>query len=1078
MMNLRAVLFPLIVVVSLCLPIPIHAQTPLVLGDGTGEYPLGSRLEILEDKQKVWSIGEVSSPAFNARFMPSPVDVPNFGFTSSAYWARFRVRNDATSTPLWMLEVAFPDMNRIELYQPLSDGSGFRDTRTGNLLPLATRDVAHHNFIFNVGLIPGAEETIYLRFENTGAMRFPVTLWSPERLLQKIYWEQLKLGIFYGALLIMLAYNLFLFFGLRDKNHLYYVCFLLSFLWTAASLDRLFERFWFSPAWNRVAAPLFSSLTLIMALKLSAELLTTRIRLPRLHNVVLALQTGLGALIVLIPLISRAVVSTLTLTLLLVSSLIILIAGFLVWRQGHREARNFLWAWTGLLGFISLTTLARLGLLPVSIVIEEGPRIGVILWVSLLSLSLADRFNAEREEAEGVRRDSEEQLRRLSEATFEGIGIIDEGRVIEANFQLAQMLGYEPADIIGMNVMDLVAPESHDLVLQEQASGVQVPYEHRALRKDGSIVPVEVWGRSLPYKGRNVRVTVVRDVTERKQAETELYRRNRELTLLNQVIAATTVNLQAEAILQTVCRELAHAFEVNQAVAILLNKDRTELKVVAEYLQGAEEVTTSLLGESAPLRGNSLFEDLDRLKGPVAIDVARDDARLTPVRNLISPSGIASILICPIVVEEGIVGVFSLRTLKPRFFSPEDFHLIRSVAEQVALALARAALIDERRALEAQSQQAQKMEAIGRLTAAIAHDFNNMLTAINGFAGLMELDLKPADPHRKHLANILNAGERAANLVRQLLAFGRKQIIEPRVLNLNTTVMEMDKMLQQIIGENISLEASLASGLWQIKADPSQMEQVIVNLAVNARDAMPEGGRLTIQTANAVLDPTFVACHLGTQVGEYVRLTIRDTGHGMSGEIQARVFEPFFSTKDLGKGTGLGLATVHGIVERTGGSICVDSRVGAGTTFDIYVPRETAKVSDSNVSIADKPLGGAETILLVEDDAQVRDLIQSVLGERGYPILIARDAQEALQVAAQYNRRIDLLLTDVVMPGMSGKALADEMARTDPRLKILFISGYSDDAIAHHGVKDPDIHLLQKPFSPLDLARKVREVLD
>jgi PAS domain S-box-containing protein len=381
--------------------------------------------------------------------------------------------------------------------------------------------------------------------------------------------------------------------------------------------------------------------------------------------------------------------------------------------------------------------------------------------------------------------------------------------------------------------------------------------------------------------------------------------------------------------------------------------------------------------------------------------------------------------------------------------------------------------------LEEQYRQAQKMEAVGRLTAGVAHDFNNILTAINGFSELVSLGLAPDDPLQDSVQKVLSSGQRAAGLVRQLMAFSRKQIVQPATLDINEVLANVDKMLGRIIGEDIELQTIPAPGLWLTSADPVQVEQIIFNLAVNARDAMPNGGKLTIETANVTLDEAYAAGHLGAQPGEYVLLAISDTGIGMSEEVKSHLFEPFFTTKELGRGTGLGLATVYGIIKQGGGDIQVYSEVGLGTTFKVYLPRVGPATPPEAPALArpDMP-AGQEMVLLVEDSEGVRELARRVLRSLGYTLLETRDGQEALRLAADYPGAIHLLLTDVVLPGMSGKALAEELARSRPDLKTLFMSGYTDNAIAHHGVLEPGIAFLQKPFGPIELARKVRAVLD
>jgi two-component system cell cycle sensor histidine kinase/response regulator CckA len=381
--------------------------------------------------------------------------------------------------------------------------------------------------------------------------------------------------------------------------------------------------------------------------------------------------------------------------------------------------------------------------------------------------------------------------------------------------------------------------------------------------------------------------------------------------------------------------------------------------------------------------------------------------------------------------------------------------------------------------LEEQYYQAQKMEAVGRLTAGVAHDFNNILTAINGFSELISLELAPDDPLQDSVKKVLGSGQRATGLVRQLMAFSRKQIVQPAVLDLNEVIANVDKMLRRIIGEDVELHTVPAPGLWLTRADPVQVEQVILNLAVNARDAMPDGGKLTIETANVTLDEGYAARHLGAQPGEYVLLAVSDTGTGMREEVKSHLFEPFFTTKELGRGTGLGLATVYGIVKQGGGDIQVYSEEGVGTTFKVYLPRvEQAAPSVAPAPVTPEMPAGRETILLVEDDEGARDLTRRVLGGLGYTLLVTKDGQEALRLAAEYPDSIHLLLTDVVLPGMSGTALAEQLARSHPGLKTLYMSGYTDNAIAHHGVLAPGVAFLQKPFGPAQLARKVRAVLD
>ncbi|PYO71848.1 MAG: hypothetical protein DMD64_13325 [Gemmatimonadetes bacterium] len=400
----------------------------------------------------------------------------------------------------------------------------------------------------------------------------------------------------------------------------------------------------------------------------------------------------------------------------------------------------------------------------------------------------------------------------------------------------------------------------------------------------------------------------------------------------------------------------------------------------------------------------------------------------------------------------------------------EDGHLVRVWGTQRD--------VTEQRQLEEQFRQSQKMEAVGQLAGGIAHDFNNLLTAILGNTQLLLRDLPPGDAKRGDVEEIRKASERAASLTRQLLAYSRRQMLQPEVLNLNGVVAEMDKMLRRLIGEHIALVTVLAPDLGHVRADPNQLEQVIVNLAVNARDAMAQGGTLTIETANVDLDATYAQTHLGSVPGPYTMLAVTDTGVGMDAGVRAHLFEPFFTTKEVGRGTGLGLATVYGIVKQSDGYISVYSEVGRGSSFKIYLPR-IATPSDAPVGPQrGRPARGNETVLVVEDEPAVLTLSRRALETQGYVVLAASDATAALRIVERHGGTIHLLVTDVVMPGLSGRELADKLAAQRPGIRVLYMSGYPGDAVVEHGSLPAGSAFLQKPFSPDSLARKVRDVLD
>jgi len=505
--------------------------------------------------------------------------------------------------------------------------------------------------------------------------------------------------------------------------------------------------------------------------------------------------------------------------------------------------------------------------------------------------------------------------------------------------------------------------------------------------------------------------------------------------------------------------------------------------VVAGTLEGGTEM---------PVRrrlkiGESLAGQVAATGRPLLLrDPASHPSMLPEHAQAMRRLGYHGMLTVPARVGDRVVGVLSFLTRREEGFSTEDLAIATAFASHAAVALENSRLLHEsRRAYDelaqtqGQLEQAQKMDAIGRLAGGVAHDFNNLLTVILGRTDILLTQIKTEDPLRRGIALIQRTAGRAAELTKQLLAFSRKQVLEAVVLDLGVVTTDMKEMLARLIGEDIVLVTNLAATLGHVKADRGQIEQVVMNLAINARDAMPQGGQLVVETANADLDDEYVRRNVGSRPGPHVMLAVSDSGVGIPRELQRHIFEPFFTTKEQGKGTGLGLATVYGIVKQSGGYIEVDSEPGRGTTFRIYLPRvDSASPAAERSPRAAAPTGGTETILLVEDEDGVRELARDILRSSGYTVLEGRNGAEGLLLGERHQGALDLLLTDVVMPRMSGRELAERMVSLRPELSVLYMSGYTDDAVIRHGVLGSDTAFLQKPFTPAALVQRVRETLD
>jgi PAS domain S-box-containing protein len=625
-------------------------------------------------------------------------------------------------------------------------------------------------------------------------------------------------------------------------------------------------------------------------------------------------------------------------------------------------------------------------------------------------------------------RASEARYRRLFESAKDGILILDadNGRIVDVNPFMVKLLGYSHAEFLGKELWqigffeDAVASKLTFLELQDKG---YVRYEDLPLKTAAKRhIDVEFVSNVYQVNHKKVIQCNIRVITQRKEAEEAL--RN------------------SEGLNRNLVEHLPHRIVVKDRNSVVLFCN-------ANYAKNLSLPREDIIGKDAfalyPRELAEAYQADDQ--AVIASEQIKDFEERYEVGG--EERWVHTVKV-PYRDEQGnVIGVLGVF---------ED--------------------VTERKQLEEQFRQSQKLEGIGRLAGGVAHDFNNLLTGILGYCDLLTSELRQDDPLAADIDQIRKCGERGANLTRQLLAFSRKQVLEVRVLDLNALVAESQSMLQRLIGEDIELQTVLAASLGRVKADQGQIEQVIMNLVVNARDAMPDGGKITLETANAELDEHYAGSHLAVIPGSYVMLAVTDAGCGMDEATKTRLFEPFFTTKEPGKGTGLGLASVYGIVKQNSGNVWCYSELGQGTIFKIYLPRveESSEIIATESTAAATP--GSETVLLAEDDELVRNLIVQMLTRNGYEVISTKNGAEAIRECEHSPGPIHLLITDVVMPGMSGNQLNQRLAELRPEMRVLFMSGYTGDAMLQHGMLAEEMPFLQKPFTRDSLNRKVREILD
>jgi len=706
-------------------------------------------------------------------------------------------------------------------------------------------------------------------------------------------------------------------------------------------------------------------------------------------------------------------------------------------RLRHIERREW-WLWATAVMITLLLTAGILSFLPMLLQSNERSdyffTLRRAMWGLLGMVLLFDVYTVYQQlQIHRMRRrlfEREELFRLISDNAADMIAVVDmDGNRIYNSQSYSRVLGYDEEELKQSSSFEQVHPDDREMVRKAaedaRRSGVGRTLEYRIRHKDGSWRVLESTASVIRTpRGEPQKLVIVnRDITERKKAAESL--RQSESGFRSMVEDAPYGIFR--------CHSNGKLLSANPAFQRMLRYDHPDELLRTNLV---EDVFDS---PSEFQKLKNLVDDGKEFKD-VAVELRRKDGNKITVRcrgrSVTDPEGLPSF------------DVFA-----------ED--------------------VTEKRILERQLQMAAKMEAVGRLSGGVAHDFNNLLGVIIGYSQLFKRKLDPQSPLREHAEEIEKAGQRAAALTRQLLAFSRQQVLTPAVLNLNDLVADMLKMLPRLIGEDIAVSTSLAADLGRVKADHGQIEQVIMNLAVNARDAMPSGGQLRIETGNRELDQGYVRHHPGARPGQYVMLSVVDSGMGIDAETLAHIFEPFFTTKEVGRGTGLGLATVYGVVKQSEGYVWVDSEPGKGASFQIFLPRvEEEQTAQLPMRALDgQGAGASETILLVEDSEPLRKLTRSFLESHGFDVLVAQNGEEAIDVEARTSKKIHLLLTDVVMPGINGRVLAERLHLKQREMKVLYMSGYMDSFIAIHGALERGMTLLNKPFTEDELVQKVRETL-
>ncbi len=1178
----------------------LFSQNHIIILENKKNISTKNKVYIMEDKSLDISINDILRGRNKKKFSMIKYSEYHPKITKSAFWITFSIKkgHNTLSRSPWILEINHPNIHYIDFYQTDLSGSIIREKHTGTMRPVKYRDHIYNKFIFYLNLQEEKEYKIFIRFKSESSIELNFSLKGMTEFMSESYKNTISTGVFFGFLIIIFAYNLFLYFSIREKLYLYFSLTIASLFLLILTESGIAQIYLWPEAirFNYYMLPLSIVFLHIFLIKFTDFFTSSKNRSSNFHTAFNILAGFSFFLLIMIFVLGyySSIIMIMLYSLLILT--VILISVYSLWKNGDTTSGYFLLSYIPIFLIGVFSILEKFKVFSLCLNPDLSRKLGSTFFILLLSIYLARRIKKlkiEKLKTDHDLKDSEKRFKTIVENSHAGIINVDNSfHFTYVNPKFEQIMGYSSSELIGKDFRTFLDGESLALVAEryeKRQRGETVPpiYKFNIKRKDGSIRRIEISSAIVRIdNGKSITVAQLLDITEKERSELM-----KEIILnISQAVNSKeniddfykAIHSELSKLIDTknffigIYDEITNSISLpyikdekdslnrvpaNGTISSLVIKENRSMILKPREIKKLEsEGKIDIVGSpckiwlGVPLRtGNKVIgvivvqsysdeaaynqsdlELMEFISDQIAISISKkqNEERIKILSKAIE-QGPAIIMITDLNgnIEyvnkkfEEITGYKSDKAIgrNPKFlksgYTPSstysdlwtkissggewrgEFHnkksdgtlywenafitCIRNSEGTPTNYLAVKNDITEKKKMEEQLIQSQKMESIGTLAGGIAHDFNNLLTVINGYSDMLLMKFDNNDPKYREISAIRAAGDRAEKLTRQIMAFSRKQIYKPQIVEINSIITELENMFRSLIGEDINIRTNLTHDLPFIKADPGQIEQILINLLVNARDAVnqksekAEEKKITIETNLKTIDVGFIKDHIGSREGTFICLSVSDSGIGMSKEIQNSIFEPFFTTKARDKGTGLGLATVYGIVKQNSGSIYVYSELGVGTTFKIYWPATTEKliIKDSSV-FNKKALSGSETILVVEDDKQVLNFASSTLKNFGYNVFIASNGKKAVKLFKSKKSKFDLLITDLVMPDMNGKELSEEIKIISPHTKILFASGYTDNHLVHKGQLQEDINFLAKPYSTKNLLKAIRDTLD